>query len=159
VNFIPYWESLHTHTHALHEFSWRLKNFCLQGNLCSLITGLFFICLRIFDELSDCFVRFRYMYVLISCWRPNLVRFSYFCFGYGFSLYYVYPLSFCDKKGEYFLFLDREYISKPVKFFLSQNGQRGSLLVFYVGYILDDKNTLCNGCFLTELSVLFRVFK
>jgi hypothetical protein len=29
--------------------------------------------------------------------------------------------------------------------FLSENGQRGSLLVFYVGYILDDKNTLCNG--------------
>jgi hypothetical protein len=23
------------------------------------------------------------------------------------------------------------------------------LLVFYVGYILDDKNTLCNGCKLT----------
>jgi hypothetical protein len=22
----------------------------------------------------------------------------------------------------------------------------GSLLVFYVGYILNDKNTLCNGC-------------
>jgi hypothetical protein len=43
--------------------------------------------------------------------------------------------------------------------FLSQNGQRGSFLVFYIGYILDDKNTLCNGCFLTRLSVLFRVFK
>jgi len=34
-----------------------------------------------------------------------------------------------------------------------------TLLVFYVGYILDDKNTLCNGFFLTGLSVLFRVFK
>jgi hypothetical protein len=33
------------------------------------------------------------------------------------------------------------------------------LLVFYAGFILDDKNTLCNGCFLTGLSVLFRVFK
>jgi hypothetical protein len=43
------------------------------------------------------------------------------------------------------LFLDRDCISKPVKCFLSQNGQRGSLLVFYVGNILDDKNTLCNG--------------
>jgi hypothetical protein len=76
-----------------------------------------------------------------------------------FFIYYVYPLSFCDKKMEYFLFLDRECISKPVKCFLSQNGQRRSLLVFYVGYILDDKNTLCNGCFSTGLSVLFRVFK
>jgi len=33
------------------------------------------------------------------------------------------------------------------------------LLVFYIGNILVDKNTLCNGCFLTGLSVLFRVFK
>jgi hypothetical protein len=60
----------------------------------------------------------------------------------AFLLYSVYPLSFCDKKGEYFFVLDRECISKPVKCFLSQNGQRGSLLVFYVGYILDVKNTL-----------------
>jgi hypothetical protein len=33
----------------------------------ALITGLFFICLHIFDELSDCFLKFRYMCVLISC--------------------------------------------------------------------------------------------
>jgi hypothetical protein len=33
------------------------------------------------------------------------------------------------------------------------------LLVFYIGNILVDKNTLCNGCFLIGLSVLFRVFK
>jgi hypothetical protein len=44
-------------------------------------------------------------------------------------------------------------------FFLSQNGQRGSLLVFYIDNIMVEKNTLCNGCFLTGLSVLFRVFK
>jgi hypothetical protein len=34
-----------------------------------------------------------------------------------------------------------------------------SLLVFYIGYILDDKNTLCNGCYLNRISVLFRIFK
>jgi hypothetical protein len=28
-----------------------------------------------------------------------------------------------------------------------------TVLVFYVGYILDDKNTLCNGCKLTGWSV------
>jgi hypothetical protein len=58
---------------------------------------------------------------------------------------------FVTKKGEYIflLFLDWECISKPVKCFLSQNGQMGSLLVFFVGYILNDKNTLCNGCKLT----------
>jgi hypothetical protein len=49
------------------------------------------------------------------------------------------------------LFLDRECIFKPVKCFLSQNGQRGSLLVYYVGYILDEKNTLCNGCYLNRI--------
>jgi hypothetical protein len=72
-----------------------------------------------------------------------------------FLLYSIYPLSFCDKKGEYFLFLDRECISKQVKCFLSQNGQSGSLLVFYVGYILDDKNTLCNGCNLNRTISFF----
>jgi hypothetical protein len=36
------------------------------------------------------------------------------------------------------------------------------LLVFYVDYILDDKNTLCNGCILTGWSVFnqnLHVFK
>jgi hypothetical protein len=55
------------------------------------------------------------------------------------------------KMGNIFLlFLDPECISKPVKCFLSQDGRRGSLLVFYVGNILDDKNTLCNDCFLNR---------
>jgi hypothetical protein len=39
------------------------------------------------------------------------------------------------------------------------NNKELILLVFYIGNILVDKNTLCNGCFLTGLSVLFRVFK
>jgi hypothetical protein len=68
-----------------------------------------------------------------------------------FLLCYVYPLSFCDKKGEYFFVLNWECISKPVKYFFSQNGQRGSLLVFYVSYILDDKNTLCNSCYFNRI--------
>jgi hypothetical protein len=82
-----------SHTHALHELSWLLKNFYLYENLCSLITWLFFICLRIFDKLSDCFLRFRYMCVLNSCWNVWL---------WFFSKYSVYPLSLWDKKGEYF---------------------------------------------------------
>jgi hypothetical protein len=51
------------------------------------------------------------------------------------------------------------------QFFFSQNGQRGSLLVFYVGNILVDKNTLCNGCILNRfigfiqcLQVIWTVF-
>jgi hypothetical protein len=96
-------EKVFTHTHALHEFSWLLKNFCLQRNLCSLITGLFFICLRIFDKLSDCFLRFRHMCVLISCWRPNLVLFSYF--RLWFFLILCLPFVFVwQKGGVFFLF-------------------------------------------------------
>jgi hypothetical protein len=35
----------------------------------------------------------------------------------------------------------------------------GSLLVFYVGNILVNKNTICNYCIFTGLLVLFNVFK
>jgi len=77
-----------------------------------------------------------------------------------FFFYTMFTLRpFETKKGEYFLFWDRECISKPVKCFLSQNDQRGSLLVFYIGNILVDKNTLCHNCFLIGLSILFRAFK
>jgi hypothetical protein len=76
----------------------------------------------------------------------------------GFLWYSIYPLSFWDKKGEYFMFWTGNYFQTG-QCFLSQNGQRGSLLVFYIGNILVDKNTLCNSFFLTGLSVLFRVFK
>jgi hypothetical protein len=67
-----------------------------------------------------------------------------------FLKYSIYPLSLCDKKGEYFFdFRPGMYFQTGQVFFLFQNGRRGSLLVFYVGFILDDKNTLCNGCKLT----------
>jgi hypothetical protein len=56
---------------------------------------------------------------------------------------------FVEKMRNFFLFLDRECISEPVKCFLSQNDQMGSLLLFYIGNILVDKNIICNGCFLT----------
>jgi hypothetical protein len=52
---------------------------------------------------------------------------------------YVYPLSLCDKNGEYFLVFRPGMYFQTSQVFLSQNGQRGSLLVFYVGYILDNK--------------------
>jgi hypothetical protein len=72
----------------------------------------------------------------------------------GFLLYFVLPFVILRQKGGVFFVLDRECISKPVKCLLSQNGQRGSLLIFYIGNILADKNTLCNGCFLTKWSIL-----
>jgi hypothetical protein len=79
-----------------------------------------------------------------------------FLHTYGFfnTLFTLCP---CVTKMEsIFGFLDRECISKPVKCFLFQNGQIESLLVFYIGYILDDKNTLCNGCISTGRSVLIQ---
>jgi hypothetical protein len=57
----------------------------------------------------------------------------------GFLVYSVYPLSLCDKKGEYFFVFRPGMYFQTSQVFLSQNGQRGSLLVFYVGYILDNK--------------------
>jgi hypothetical protein len=101
----------------------------------------------------------------LLCWFELLMRHFTIIFivlnfsNCGFLLYPVYPLFFWDKKCGVFFVLDRECISKPVKCFLSPNGQRGSLLVFYIDNILVDKNTLCNSCVLTGLSVLFRVFK
>jgi hypothetical protein len=78
-------------------------------------------------------------------------------------LYTLFTLCPFETKREsifcIFYFGPGMYFQTGQVFFLCQNGQRGSLLVFYVGFILDDKNTLCNGCFLTGLSVLFRVFK
>jgi hypothetical protein len=87
------------------------------------------------------------MCVLISHWEPNLVLFLFFFLfiylfivGYGCNQYSVYPLSLCGKKGEYFWFI---MVFKPGMYFqtgqvfLSQNGQMGSLLVFYIGCILD----------------------
>jgi len=102
----------------------------------------------------------------LLCWFELLMRhFTIILVVLNFSncvflLYSVYSLSFCDKKVEYFLlFLDWECISKPVKYFLSQNGQSESLLVLYVVNILNDKNTLCNGCILNMLIGLFKVFR
>jgi hypothetical protein len=115
-----------SHTHTLYELSRLLKNFYLQGNLCSLITWLFFICLRIFDKLSDYFLRFRYICVLNSCWSPNLViflcLFLWKCLVIVFLLYSIYPLSFWDKMGSIFCFWTGNVFPNRSSVFLSQNG-------------------------------------
>jgi hypothetical protein len=66
-------------------------------------------------------------------------------FGYGFSLILCLPfVHLRQKRGVFFVFGPGMYFQTG-QVFLSLNGQRGSLLVFYVGDILVDKNTLCNG--------------
>jgi len=63
------------------------------------------------------------------CWH-----FVYCLNTYGFNFILCYPFSLCDKKGEYFFWL--YLVFRPEMYFqigqvfLSQNGQRGSLLVF-----------------------------
>jgi hypothetical protein len=56
---------------------------------------------------------------------------------FWFFLILCLPFVLCDKNGEYFFV------------FCPRKAKWGSLLVFYVGNILDDKNTLCNSCILT----------
>jgi hypothetical protein len=52
------------------------------------------------------------------------------------SFYYsVLPFVPLWQKGGVIFIFDRECISKPVKWFLSQNGQRGSSLVFWPHYV------------------------
>jgi hypothetical protein len=66
-------------------------------------------------------------------------------------LYSVYPLSLWDKKGEYMLVLDRECIFNPVKWFLSHNGQMGSLLVFVLAAFCWTKSLLFNVATFTRM--------
>jgi hypothetical protein len=55
----------------------------------------------------------------------------------------LFTLCHCvTKRGSIFLFvlvLELGMYFQTSKFFLSQNGQKGSLLVFYIGYILDNQ--------------------
>jgi len=90
--------------------------------------------------------------------------FLFFCFCFCFfvlvmvflnTLFTLCPFVI-KRESIFFFFWTGNVFPKWSSVFLSQNGQRGSLLVFYVGYILDDKNTLCNGCKLTGWSVLIQ---
>jgi hypothetical protein len=86
-------------------------------------------------------------------------------FGYGFSLNTMFTLCpFETKRGSIFCFWT-ENVFPNRSSVLFQNDQRESLLVFYVGNILVDKNTLCNGCilnrfidFIQSLQVIWAVF-
>jgi hypothetical protein len=94
-------------------------------------------------------IHFTNILVVLNFSNCGFVVFSY-------TLFTLCP--FETKMGSIFCCGPRMYVQTCQVFFVP-NGQRGSLLVFYIGNILVDKNTLCNGCFLTGLSVLFRVFK
>jgi len=73
----------------------------------------------------------------LLCWFEFLLRhFTIILVVLNFSncgfLYTLFTLCPFVTKRESIFVLDRECISKPVKCFLSQNGLRGSLLVFFI---------------------------
>jgi len=168
-------ESSHTHTHALHELSKLFSLLCLQGNFCICYTCLSTPCLHNSDWLLDWFFRRIYMRELLFLWRTlpccfspfatflvhvvlifrlyysiyrgpsKTVRGSNFCYGWFLLLYFT-PCLFVTKRGSNF-YLDRECIFKPVKWFLSQIGQRGSLLVCDWPHSDWTKSLVCKDAF------------
>jgi len=63
---------------------------------------------------------------------------------------------FETKRGSIFLFLDRFFYFSLVKWFLSQNGQMGSLLVYELHYV--DKNTTILGYCWNKIAVIQIIF-
>jgi hypothetical protein len=63
--------------------------------------------------------------------------------GFYYSILPFVPLW---QKGGVIFYLDRECISKPVKCFLSQSGQRGSLLVLLASLCVWTKTLVCKRC-------------
>jgi hypothetical protein len=131
-----------SHTHALHELSLLLKKFCLQEIYAHwLLNSFLYACvfltsyLTVFTGLDTC-----------VCWflvEDLTLFFSLlFDFGYGFSL--ILCLSFVllrQKGGVFFLFwTGNVFPNRSSIFFYLRMAKRGSLLVFYVGNILVDKN-------------------
>jgi hypothetical protein len=83
-----------------------------------------------------------------------------------FSLILCLPFVSLRQKGEeYFLFWSGKVFPNQSSVFCSRMAKGGSLLVFYAGNILDDKNTLCNGYilnrfidFIQNLQVIWTMF-
>jgi hypothetical protein len=99
------------------------------------------------------------MCALIFLWEPNLVHFSFALLLVMVIIHTLFTLCHCvTKRGSIFYccfwcFRPEMYFQTG-QVFLSQNGQRGSLLVFWLNYGWN-KNTLCkNGCILTGQSVV-----
>jgi hypothetical protein len=97
-----------------------VKNLTL---LLSLLSANFSSCL--------CFAKLFDLYYSVYPGPSETVRGSNFYWGVLFLLLLYFTLyPFVTKRGSNFYFLDVECISKSVKWFLSHNGQRGSLLGF-----------------------------
>jgi len=151
------------------------NNFVYAGRLCIFYTYLSTLCLHKSDLLSDCFLKFRYMCVVFLVKGLTLLSsspfsaryflwlFTVFFFLWTLELYLAVVFLLCltfvllRQKGGVFFVLDWECFFKPVKWFLSQNGQRESLLVcdWLHSVLLNHFNVMC---YIIRDAIYFRAF-
>jgi len=82
VKFIPYWESFHTHTHALHELSLLLKNIYLHGNFCAYwLLTLNYILVYFWNAIW-----LFYQLFILACSESKVRKFLFCIFPYTFQL-------------------------------------------------------------------------
>jgi hypothetical protein len=91
---------------------------------------------------------FQFSFPMFALWNCITMVFQYF----------VYPLSFWDKKLEYFYFLDWDCIFKSVKWFFVPEWLNGEFVSF-IGYIMSTKTLSCKVTALTGTPYDFRIFK
>jgi hypothetical protein len=96
-------------------------------------------CPSVLDFRTSLFVDF--VYYVYPC-SVETSRGSILLLWSFYTLFTLCP--FKTKNGEYMLVLDRECVFNPIKYFLSQNGQRGSLFVFVLAAFCCTKSLLCN---------------
>jgi len=149
-------KSSHTHTHALHELSWLLKYLYLQGIYAHWLLNSFqYACifltshLTVFTGLDTC-----------VCWFlvGNLTLLSSFVFWslvnvwlwfFYYTLFTLCP--FMTKNGVFFV-LNRECISKPIKyFFVPERRPKGEFFSILCWLHSGWKNSLYNGCYLNRI--------
>jgi len=151
-----------SHTHALHELSLLLKKSCLREFYAHwLLNSFLYVCvfltsyLTVFLGLDTCVCRsfvedltLFFSLILVLLWSFTNTLFT---------------LCHCvKKKGSIFWFI---LVFRPGMYFqtsqvfLSQNGQRGSLLVFYIGYILDSQKHFMKWLWINRMvGYQFKIF-
>jgi hypothetical protein len=90
VNFIPYWESFHTH--ALHELSLLLKNFYLQGYFCAYwLLTLNYILVSFWNAIW-----LFYQLFIHACSKLSIISWYLFemLFDYFISYFCIFPSIF-----------------------------------------------------------------
>jgi hypothetical protein len=128
---MPYWESLHTHT-SIVWVKLTIEKFLSAGKFMLIEYLTLFHMLVYFGPAIWLFLKV-YMCVLISCWRPNLVLLSCFCFDFwlwffNYTLFTLCP--FKTKRGSIFLFWTGNVFLNRLSVFVPEwpNGEFVSIL-------------------------------